>query len=107
MVWEILNIIGPVISGHHERGNTIPADIKLLLTLRYYRQLVRFSWHVETSFTYSLNRLQVELRVSEAIARLKIIIFNSPRLICYHKLNLTSGEYVHFRTLLGRLTVRI
>ena len=33
---EILNIIAPAISGHNERGNPIPADIQLLLTLRYY-----------------------------------------------------------------------
>ena len=34
--WEILNIIEADISAHNERGNPIPAEIKLLLTLRYY-----------------------------------------------------------------------
>ena len=47
--WEILNIIEADISAHNERGNPIPAEIKLLLTLRYY-----------ATVTY-LNRLQVAL----------------------------------------------
>ena len=33
---EMLNIIEGDISAHNERGNPIAADIKLLLTLRYY-----------------------------------------------------------------------
>ena len=56
---EILNIIEEDISAHNERGNQIPAGIKLLLALRYYA-LVRFSKHVQTYVTY-LNRLQVAL----------------------------------------------
>jgi hypothetical protein len=33
---ELLYIIRPEISAHNERGKPIPADIQLLLTLRFY-----------------------------------------------------------------------
>ncbi|CAB4033400.1 Hypothetical predicted protein, partial [Paramuricea clavata] len=33
---ELLDIIRPERSAHNERGNPIPADIQLLLTLRFY-----------------------------------------------------------------------
>jgi hypothetical protein len=33
---ELLDIIRPEISAHNERGKPIPADIQLLLTLRFY-----------------------------------------------------------------------
>ena len=29
-------LLGPFISAHKKRGNPIPADLRLLLTLRYY-----------------------------------------------------------------------
>ena len=46
---EILNIIEADISAHNDRGNPIPAEIKILLTLRYYATVAY------------LNRLQVAL----------------------------------------------
>ena len=48
---EMLNIIEADISAHNERGNPIPAEIKLLLTLRFV-QLARFRKHVEICVTY-------------------------------------------------------
>jgi hypothetical protein len=54
---EILNIIGPAISGLIERGN--PCGHKAFVDITLLCNLY-FSWHVETSVT-NLNRLQVEL----------------------------------------------
>ncbi len=61
---EMLNIIEADISAHNERGNPIPAEIKLLLLQKLsscvIMQLARFRKHVEICVTY-LNRLQVAL----------------------------------------------
>ncbi len=76
----MLNIIEADISAHNERGNPIPAEIKLfLLTLRFV-QLARFRKHIEGDLCdiSQLTASRIIKRVFEAIARLKIHYIQFP-----------------------------
>ena len=69
---EILNIIEEDISAHTERGNPVPAGIKLLLALRYYGTGTfqqACGDLCDTSQPSAASRIIKQ--VSEAIARLK------------------------------------
>ena len=72
---EMLNIIEADISAHNERGNPIPADIKLLLTLRYYATGTFQQACGDLCEISQPSASRIIKRVSEAIARLK----NNPR----------------------------
>ena len=67
---EILNIIAPAISGHNERGNPIPADIQLLLTLRYYATGTFQQACGDLCDISQPSASRIIKRVSEAIARI-------------------------------------
>ncbi len=93
---------------HNERGNPIPAEIRLLLTLCYYATGTFQEACGDLCGLSQPSASRIFKCVSEAIARLKIHYIKFPtRVICYRKLNLISGEYAHFLMLLGRLIVRI
>ena len=105
---EMLNIIEADIFPHNERGNPIPAEIRLLLTLCYYATGTFQEACGDLCGLSQPSASRIFKCVSEAIARLKIHYTKFPtRVICYRKLNSISGEYAHFLMLLGRLIVRI
>jgi hypothetical protein len=76
--WEILNIIEADISAHNERGNPIPAEIKLLLTLRYYATGTFQEACGDLCDISQPSASRIIKRVSEAIARLKIHYIQFP-----------------------------
>ena len=75
---EMLNIIEADIPAHNERGNPIPAEIKLLLTLRYYATGTFQEACGDLCYISQLTASRIIKRVSEAIARLKIHYIQFP-----------------------------
>ena len=70
---ELLEIIRPDISAHNEIGKPIPADIQLLLTLRFYATGTFQRACGDLCEISQLSASRIIKRVSEAIARLKNI----------------------------------
>ena len=68
---EIINIIEENIPAHNERGNPIPAGIKLLLALRYYATGTFQQACGDLCDTSQSSASRIIKQVSEAIARLK------------------------------------
>ena len=67
----ILNIIEEDISAHNERGNPIPAHIKLLVALRYYTTGTFQQACGDLCDISQPSASRIIKQVSEAIARLK------------------------------------
>ena len=68
---ELLDIISPDISAHNDRGKTFPADIQLLLTLRFYATGTLQLACGDFCEISEPSASQIIKRVSEAIARLR------------------------------------
>jgi hypothetical protein len=68
---ELLDIIRPEIFAHNERGKSIPADIQLLLTLRFYATGTFQLACGDLCEISKRSASRIIKRVSEAIARLR------------------------------------
>ncbi len=75
---EMLNIIEADISAHNERGNPIPAENKLLLTLRYYETGTFQEACGDLCDISQASASRIIKCISEAIARLKIHYIKFP-----------------------------
>ena len=75
---EMLNTIEADISAHNERGNPIPAEFKLLLTLRYYATGTFQEACGDLCDISQLTASRIIRRVFEAVARLKIHYIQFP-----------------------------
>lgn len=67
----LLDMIYPAISAHNDRGKPIPADIQLLLTLRFYATGTFQLACADLTYISQPSASRIIKRVSEAIARLK------------------------------------
>ena len=68
---DLLDIIRPEISAHNDRGKPIPADIQLLLTLRFYATGTFQLACGDLCEISQPSASRIIKRVSEAIARLR------------------------------------
>ena len=75
---ELLEIIRPDISALNDRGKSIPADIQLLLTLRFYATGTFKLARGDLCEILQPSAGRIIKRVSEAIARLKNIYITFP-----------------------------
>ncbi|XP_028407526.1 putative nuclease HARBI1 [Dendronephthya gigantea] len=88
---EMFDIIEADISAHNERGNPIPAEIKLLLTLRYYA-------------TGTFQEAYADLKcVSEAIARLKVHYIKFPAVEMLQQTKLEFWRICSFPNVVGAI----
>lgn len=86
---ELLRIIRPHIRAHNDRGRPIPADIQLLITLRFYATGTFQLACADLCEISQPSASRIIKRVSEAIARLKNnhITFPNENMLQQSKLN--------------------
>ena len=91
----------------NERGNPIPAEIKLLLTLRYYATGTFQEVCGDLCDLSQPSASRIIKCVSEAVARLKIHYIKFPTADMLPQIKLDFWRICAFQILLGRLIVRI
>ena len=100
---EILNIIAPAISGHNERGNPIPGDIQLLLTLRYYATGTFQQACGDLCDISQPSASRVMKRVSEAIARIKYNYIQFPAADLLQQIKIDFWRICAFPNVVGTI----
>ena len=100
---ELLEIIKPDISAHNDRGKPIPADIQLLLTLRFY---AKGTFQLACGDLCEISQpsaSRIIKRVSEAIARLKNNYITFPAGEMLEQLKLDSWRICAFPSVVGAI----
>ena len=100
---ELLEIIRPDISAHNGRGKPIPADIQLLLTLRFY---ATGTFQLACGDLCEISQPSASWiikRVSEAIARLKNIHITFPDGDMLQQLKLDFWRICAFPSVVGAI----
>ncbi len=100
---EMLNIIEADISAHNERGNPIPAEIKLLLTLRYYATDTFQEACGDLCYISQPSASRIIKCVSEAIARLKIHYIQFPTADMLPQIKLDFWRICAFPNVVGTI----
>ena len=100
---ELLEIIRPDISTHNERGKPIPADIQLLLALRFYATGTLQLACGDLCEISQPPASRIIKRVSEAIARLKNIHITFPDVDMLQQLKLDFWRICAFPSVVGAI----
>ncbi|XP_028412469.1 putative nuclease HARBI1 [Dendronephthya gigantea] len=87
---------------HNERGNTIPAEIKLLLTLRYYATGTFQEACADLCDISQPSASRIIKRVSDAIARLKVHYIKFPAVEMLHQTKLEFWRICSFLNVVGK-----
>ena len=100
---ELLAIIRPDICAHNDRGKPIPADIQLLLTLRFYATGTFQLACGDLCDISQPSASRIIKRVSEVIARLKKHYINFPADDMLHQMKLDFWRIGGFPNVVGAI----